>query len=436
MALLGGFIVPHPPLIIPQIGKGDERKIQATTDAYHHVAKAIADLRPETIIIITPHGEFYSDYLHLSPGEKGFGHFGRFNQEDVAFSVNYDSELVQDLARASYKQGIPAGSDGENDPYLDHGSMIPLYFINQYYQDYQIVRASVAGLSYQIHYDYGAVMANVISNSDKKIVIIASGDLSHKLTPDGPYGYASEGPDFDNEVIKSIETGNLERLVNLPVSLCEAAAECGLRPLLVLAGALADKKVGSELLSYEGPFGVGYAVAAFNLAAEDEYVSLARMSLEHYITHGEVLPRPTNLSSDLISKKAGVFVSLHRDDQLRGCIGTINPVTGTVADEIIRNSISAGTLDPRFVPVDIDELPYLNYSVDVLGDTEQIDSINELDPQRYGVIVSAAKRRGLLLPNLDGVDTAHDQVRIALQKAGISSEENFSLARFEVVRHQ
>jgi len=148
------------------------------------------------------------------------------------------------------------------------------------------------------------------------------------------------------------------------------------------------------------------------------------------------MKKPDNLSPDLINKRAGVFVSLKLDGSLRGCIGTISPTTPSLADEIIRNAISAGTEDPRFPPVTEEELSRIEYSVDVLGKAEKIDSHDELDPVRYGVIVTKGHRRGLLLPNLEGIDTVEEQVSIALRKAGISPHEDYRLERFEVVRHK
>ena len=133
--------------------------------------------------------------------------------------------------------------------------------------------------------------------------------------------------------------------------------------------------------------------------------------------------------------QAGVFVSIKKDGGLRGCIGTIRAVQASVAEEIIQNAISAATKDPRFSPVLKEELPWLSLSVDVLGDAERIDSEDALDVKRYGVIVTNGSRRGLLLPNLDGVDTAAEQVAIAKRKAGILEHENVLLERFEVVRH-
>jgi AmmeMemoRadiSam system protein A len=137
-----------------------------------------------------------------------------------------------------------------------------------------------------------------------------------------------------------------------------------------------------------------------------------------------------------MSKRAGVFVSLKKDGRLRGCIGTISPTKATIADEIIGNAISAGTGDPRFDPVTKDELASLVYSVDVLGAPESAASMDDLDAKRYGVIVTKGIQRGLLLPNLDGVDTPEQQVDIALQKAGIPRSAPYTMERFEVVRHK
>ncbi|MBQ6410604.1 MAG: AmmeMemoRadiSam system protein A, partial [Atopobiaceae bacterium] len=230
------------------------------------------------------------------------------------------------------------------------------------------------------------------------------------------------------------------------------------------AGALDRTAVRAELLSYEGPFGVGYGVAAFvpageegadesrdllaqwkawragdladRKSAEDPYVQLARASLEAYVRERRTIRPPADTPSELLGRRAGCFVSLKIDGQLRGCIGTIAPVRASLAEEICANAISAGTHDPRFAPVGEDELDDLVYDVDVLGEPEPVASADELDPARYGVIVSCGSRRGLLLPDLDGVDTVEDQVSIAARKGGIDLRyDDYRLERFEVVRH-
>ena len=169
---------------------------------------------------------------------------------------------------------------------------------------------------------------------------------------------------------------------------------------------------------------------------EDDYVKLARASLTSYIMTGKKLELPDKLPPEMLERKAGAFVSLHKDGNLRGCIGTIAPTQENVALEIMENAVSASTRDPRFPEVREDEIGDLEISVDVLGPTEKIPDKSRLDVKRYGVVVTKGWKRGLLLPNLDGVDTVDYQLSIAKQKAGIDPEdEDVELERFEVVRH-
>ena len=183
----------------------------------------------------------------------------------------------------------------------------------------------------------------------------------------------------------------------------------------------------------------------------DPYVELAKASLKSYVETGEMialspdggvsagvrrLPFPDCGVKALLNERAGAFVSIKKNGELRGCIGTISAVRDNLAQEIIENAISACSRDPRFEPVAVDELPELTLSVDVLSDAEPVESKTQLDVSRYGVIVSRGYRRGLLLPNLEGVDSVEYQLRIALSKAGIRPDEKYSIERFEVVRHE
>jgi len=170
------------------------------------------------------------------------------------------------------------------------------------------------------------------------------------------------------------------------------------------------------------------------MSKEHPLVQLARKTIEAYVTRGEIIAPPAELTPEM-RKRAGVFVSLHKHGALRGCIGTIEPVRANVAEEIIHNAISAATQDPRFPPVRPSELKDLEISVDVLTEPEPVESLDQLDPKRYGVIVQRGARRGLLLPDLEGVDTVEQQVDIARRKAWIGPDEPVKLYRFEVVRY-
>jgi AmmeMemoRadiSam system protein A len=164
-------------------------------------------------------------------------------------------------------------------------------------------------------------------------------------------------------------------------------------------------------------------------------VKLAKETVEKYVTQGKIISPPQELTPEM-REKAGVFVSIKKGGKLRGCIGTYSPTTENVANEIIQNAISAATKDPRFLPITPSELNELEYSVDVLSPPEKVEGPHALDPKRYGVIVKKGGFRGLLLPDLEGVDTVEEQIRIAALKAGISPEEDMELYRFEVKRYK
>ena len=476
MAIVAAFAVPHPPLIIPAVGLGREHDIQPTVDAYAEVGRRICELDPDTVVISSPHSIMYRDYLHVSPGPSARGSFAQFRAPQASYECAYDQQFVAALEAACLAEQLPAGTRGERNPALDHGTMIPLHFIQLAYDDVQkpmprVVRMGLSGLSPAQHYQMGMLVQRVASILNKRVVFVASGDLSHKLLAEGPYGYAPEGPEFDERVCRDFATGDFLDLLCMDRGFAERAAECGLRSFQIMAGALDRTAVSSELLSHEGPFGVGYGIAAFTpagnegacedrglleayeqwrtedlarrRAAEDELVSLARLALESYVLSGGIpvrvndLPDGRSLSEELRTRRAGCFVSLKKDGELRGCIGTIAPTRASLAEEICANAVSAGHYDRRFEPVEADELNDLVYDVDVLGEPEPVASEAELDPRVYGVIVSTADgRRGLLLPDLDGVDSVEEQVSIAAQKGGIDLfGDDYRLERFVVERH-
>lgn len=461
MSVIAALAVPHPPIILPEIGHGEEKKIAKTSAAYEAVMERAAALNPDLIVLTSPHSVMYSDYFHISPGKSASGDMGRFRADDVVIELSYDEEFVERLALNAEREGIPAGTLGERERTLDHGTIVPLYFLNKYTSDYKLVRIGLSGLPTMEHYRLGQCISKTADELDRRVLFIASGDLSHKLEGDGPYGFAPEGPEFDKQLTKALSEGDFLSLLSFGSEFSNKAAECGLRSFQIMAGALDRKSITHELLSYEGPFGVGYAVAEFNVLGidetrnigeqfeeierehllkrkqnEDDYVKLARLSVETFIRSGKYAAMPEELNQEMLSKRAGTFVSLKKHGQLRGCIGTISAVTDNIAEEIMRNAVAAASQDPRFSAVTQEELPELVYSVDVLAQAERIDSPDELDVRRYGVIVEKDGRRGLLLPNLEGVDTVEEQINIAKRKAGIDINEKAELMRFEVVRHR
>lgn len=168
----------------------------------------------------------------------------------------------------------------------------------------------------------------------------------------------------------------------------------------------------------------------------DKYVLLAKSAAESYVKEGKVITPPEDLPRDFFERKAGVFVTIEKDKELRGCIGTYLPTKENIAKEIIDNAIAAATEDYRFGPIQSEELDSLSYTVYLLNQPEQIKDVNELNPKSYGIIVRAGMKSGLLLPDLEGVDTVEQQLSIACQKAGINpAKEKVSVYRFTVEKH-
>ncbi|SFP93749.1 uncharacterized protein, PH0010 family/AmmeMemoRadiSam system protein A [Butyrivibrio proteoclasticus] len=460
MPIIAAYMVPHPPLIIPDVGRGGEAQIEETKIAYERVAEEIAELEPETIIISSPHATMYSDYFHISPGYAATGSFSRFGADKVKFIEEYDTVLVSEIENRAKKISFPAGTLGEVDRDLDHGTMVPLFFIRKRYKGGKIVRVGLSGLPLTDHYRMGQIIKDSVNATGKRVVYVASGDLSHKLQDYGPYGYAAEGPVYDQKVMDVCQRGAFGELLEFDEDFCDKAAECGHRSFVIMAGALDGVKVRANRLSHQDITGVGYGICTFTPGDKDDsrrflnifyrekereikekrqnsdaYVQLAYKSVYSYVLEKKVLPVPSDIPEEMLEIRAGAFVSIHEHGRLRGCIGTIGPTCENVAEEIIQNAISASTKDPRFNAITANELEFLEINVDVLGEPENISSMDELDVKRYGVIVSSGRKRGLLLPDLDGVDTVEQQVAIAMQKGGITEDDEIHLQRFEVVRH-
>ena len=460
MSIIAAFMVPHPPMIVSDVGRGSEKQIEKTIKAYEKVADEIARLKPETIIISSPHSVMYSDYFHISPGKRATGSFAEFGAPQVSFDVEYDDELINLLSDKAEASDFPAGTLGEKKKELDHGTMVPLWFILKKYKEFKLVRTGLSGYDLLKHYEYGMLIKETVDVLGRKVVYVASGDLSHKLQEYGPYGFAEEGPVYDSRIMDVCSNARFGELFNFDESFCEKAAECGHKSFVIMAGTLDGKDVQATQYSHEDVTGVGYGICSFIPKEEDEtrhflnirlkaveneleqkrqksdaYVKLARDSAEYFVKNGDVMSLPDWVPDELLNVKSGAFVSIHKFGALRGCIGTIAATKKNLALEIIQNAVSAVSSDPRFKPVTEDELKYLDINVDVLSEAESIKSKAELDVKKYGVIVQSGYKRGLLLPDLEGVDTVEQQVVIAKRKGGIGSGDKVDLFRFEVVRH-
>lgn len=468
MSLLAAYLAPHPPIIIPEVGKGEERKIADTYNAYHDIGKTIAKLEPDTIVIISPHGPVFTDAITIRTIDPLIGNLGNFGAPQVTLNQPNDLEVIELILKKAYQKNVPAVKfdqslanrfDLAED--VDHGVIVPLYFVNQHYTDYRLVVVTYGLLAEDSLYEFGTAIKEAIDELHRNTVVIASGDLSHHLLQTDHYTYAPEGEIFDKEFLDHLRRQEYIALMTMSRKIVSRAGECGKKSVEILLGSLDTLEHATHIKSYEGPFGVGYGIVEFiptgnttevliqqlkdklqmlqveRVKKEDVFIKLARMAIEHYVKTGQRLSVPDFAMVDaLLGKSQGVFVSIKDRGGLRGCMGITAGLENNLANEVISNAIKACSQDPRFPAVEIEELEHLIISVDVLSPSEKIVDPTQLDPKKYGVIVTHSYKRGLLLPNLEGIDTPEEQIKIALNKAGISPKETYELERFTVDRHE
>ncbi len=343
--------------------------------------------------------------------------------------VKIDSELGgRLLARSSYLQEDSAAHQ------FEHSLEVQVPFLQYFKSDIKIVPIVFSFATGSVYRQIGRDIARVIKDLKREVVIIASSDMTH-------YEPQESAQRKDNQAIEAIlelnEDKLLARIEELDITMC------GYAPTVSLISAA--KELGAreaELVRYQtsgdttGDYSsvVGYAGIIIKKAAIHPLAKLARETVETYAREHKVY-KPRELTPEM-KEQAGVFVSIHKPGGLRGCIGTFEPTQKNVAEEIITNAISSATRDPRFPPITPGELDDLDYSVDVLSKPEPVASQDQLDAKKYGVIVEAGFRRGLLLPDLEGVDTVDYQIDICRQKAGIMPDEPVKLYRFEVKRYK
>src|SRR6266481_5838215 len=453
-SLVFAGIAPHPPIMVPEVGRDAIAEVRESIDAMAELTERVIRSGAETVVIISPHAPLKPDAFVAYDGPQLYADFANFRAPAATIHAQLDDELLNEITRIAAEQDLKTirirGVD------LDHGTAVPLYFLQRYGWNGQVVALGYSFLTNEEHVRFGQCIRQAIERSGRPAAFIASGDLSHRLKLEAPAGYNPQAHLFDEEVVDAIRSCVTRRIVDLDPELRRMAGECGYRSMLVAIGVAQELEPSCEVINYEAPFGVGYLVGQLFAGSADlpsaqraeraqspasetgkELPGLARQVVETFVSKAEVIDSPQTMSG-LLSQRAGCFVSLKTlAGELRGCIGTIEPAKDTLAKEIILNAISAAARDPRFAPVREDELPGLKYSVDVLSQPEPA-RLEDLDPRVYGVIVEDKNglRRGLLLPDLKGIETATQQVEIASRKAGISVGDELKLWRFRAERYQ
>ncbi|MDT7540699.1 MAG: hypothetical protein QOE33_603 [Acidobacteriota bacterium] len=469
-------VVPHPPIMVAEVGGDAVREVAGSIKAMREMTARVIKSGAQTVVIISPHAPLEARAFVAYRDAELRGSFAPFRAPEAKVSAPLDSELLDALTREASAEGFEiALLEGYG---LDHGTAVPLYFLLRNGWRGSLVALGYSFLSDEDHVRFGVSLRRAAEAEGRPVAFIASGDLSHRLTLDAPAGYNPKAHLFDEQVTDSIRDREPARIAGIEPQLRRLAGECGYRSLLVAIGASQGLRADCELMHYEAPFGVGYMVAQLARAADDAGVdaknevektaaeygvsdrqlsaknfsaqnyqhvadeaenslpALARRAVESYVRGGRLLRAEDASDTHDLNQPAACFVSIKTEDgELRGCIGTIEPQRDTLAEELIANAVSAATRDPRFPPVSVNELSRLRYSVDILSKPEPA-SFEDLDPKSYGVIVEdeAGVRRGLLLPDIEGVETAAQQVQIATRKAGITAGEPVVFYRFRVDR--
>lgn len=423
-------LVPHPPIIIPEVGRGNEKEAVRTIQGMSDLTQRLEKEKPDILFLLSPHAPYTRGLLFLE-AQLYKGDLSLFGVPEISMQINGNEEKTE-LISNYLKQSVPVEVIKEKKGHLDHASLVPLYFFYKKWGSLpNLILANPIGLTLEESAKVGEMLHQF--RDALQWGLVASGDLSHRVKPGAPAGYSPLGAFFDEQVVRAIQHSDPDLLLSLPMRTIEEAGECGLRSVLIFLGLSGHT---TKLLSYEAPFGVGYAVAL--AIPQKTYPGLARKTIEMYVKEKRKPTKDEQKSwspEEALDQKGACFVSLKtKEGHLRGCIGTILSSYSSLSEEVIENAIAAASEDPRFAPVEPEELKNIVVSVDILSEPEKIDSKDDLDPKRYGVIVSKGMRKGVLLPDLEGVDSVEKQLTIASQKAGIFSLDNVTIYRFTVQR--
>lgn len=380
MPLVAAGLFPHPPVMIPEIGGEDSSKVRKTIETVKTAMEQIVAEKPDTVVVMSPHNLCFSDGPSLLMAEELCGNMGAFGHPDLSMALPVDQELgtlisqkaaplyhwhqVDKAEAARYKKPLQ----------IDWGSFVPLYYLLQAGFQGKLVLLTPDSTKGEASYALGAIVSYAAQKLNRRVALIATGDLSHKLTPDAPHGYSPKGNDFDEIIVNALSHRNKESLDQLSSSLLQEIDTCGLPSVYFLLGALGNTPTKQPLLSHEGPFGVGYGVALYvpeGLVSKEEpipspYVALARDAIEHYIRTGRFLRVPQELPPDL-RRPGAVRITLREFGAIRGYAYTVHPQYHSLAEEIIHVAKAAATENPPHPPVTASELEDLDIEVETTG---------------------------------------------------------------------
>lgn len=441
-------LMPHAPILVRGVGGESFVHVEGTARAMAIVADHALATEPDTVVVISPHSPRRPGAFGLWHTPRLCGSLGRFGSPQDRVDLPLDRGFTDRLEREAERLGLRTWRIvGEP---LDHGALVPLCYLTAAGWEGPTV---IVGLNYPGEGgldELGRAIAVTAKELGRRTAVIASGDMSHKLIPTAPAGYDPGARRFDDAFIGLLRKGAFGELRQIDPTLQGRAAEDVVDSTLVALAACGHRASGHhEVLSYEGPFGVGYGVAILfereqpgsagtaasgaegrRVSRFEELPAVARCAVEAALLSAPA--RPPFAARGKLARPGAVFVTVNGETgELRGCRGVTEPHGPDLVSETWRCAVSAAVHDGRFPPVTAAELPHVRFTVTVLGQLEPAASPRDLDPAVYGVVVSAADgRRGVLLPAIEGVRSAAEQLAIARRKAGIPEDEFVQIERF------
>ncbi len=446
-------LMPHPPIVVPGVGEGRERGAESTVNAMRAVAERLVRAQAQTLVVISPHSPRRSGCFGIWRTGRLTGSLGRFGCDSARVDLPPDVEFADRLAVAARAQNLEVWEIEDEE--LDHGAVVPLYYLTEAGWKGPTVVAGLNPPGEDGVVALGQAISSTAKACGRRTALLASGDMSHRLNPDSPAGFHPEAHRFDEEFVSLLKDGSYKEAGRIDEGLQSIAGEDVVDSSRVAFAALEYDSQGSEVVSYEGPFGVGYCVAVLYESCVEGKVGGDRSNSGDGISEGVeseidwILPRlarsaverevsaggdsiDTEPSPFLLQKK-GVFVTIrNREGHLRGCRGFISSDSSLI--ETTRKSArSAAFSDHRFSPVEVDELPNLNFEVSVLEPMEEVLRVEELDPSLLGVVVKAQDgREALMLPGIQELDTVEKQLSAVRDKAGILPAEAVRIFKFRI----
>ena len=441
--IIGSFVLPANTRIIP--GLSDDEKIyNKTAKAYQRVCETIAQLQPETLVILTSGNIVYDNYFHISPRPSATGSMAKLGIPSVSVDINYDTAFVNKLCEYCNRYKFPACTLGEKDPSVDFSTMVPLYFLKPLYKDFDVVRISIAGFNLKDHYRLGMYIKEVSEELGRKTIVIAATDFSRVEAS----ALIETAKQTDKNLINIMSAGEFNHLFDMETDPAfNKIGKESLRMFATLAGSLDKTDVISSNLSYDYADMRGFGICSYasikedrmrnfleKLGPYDEYAKLAYEAIVAFVKNKEILPVPSTLPSEIAKGKGGVFVTIYLNGEERGHYGFVNK-DKSLAEDIINTAIKAATVDSRFKPVSESELKKITVEVVTCSRPIRVRSLEQLNPRKFGLIVSWKEKLGYVMP-FEDIESAAEQIELAKARAGIVPESNvYNMERFEAVMH-